>query len=302
MRLGCVTGLAIATVIACEVARAGEWPGSAELIVSGLKFTEGPTWNPKGFLLFSDIPANRIYRWEPGKELAVFREPSQGSNGLAFDAKGRLVACEHGARRVTRTELGGTISVLAERFEGRRLNSPNDLALHSDGSIYFTDPPYGVRPQMRDLDFQGVYRIAPDGKLSLAIKDLGRPNGIALSPDEKRLYVDDSEKKTIHAYDVQPDGSVANGRLLVDLGKEGGTKVCDGMKVDAQGNLYVTGTDGVFVVGPEGKLLATIRCPGQCTNCVFGEADLQTLFVTARTDKGAGLYRARVPIPGLAPR
>ena len=277
------------------------WPEKGEAIVEGLKFTEGPAWDAKGFLVFSDIPANRIYRWEPGKELAVYREPSQNSNGLAFDAKGRLLACEHGARRVTRAELDGTITVLADRYEGKRLNSPNDLTLAADGSVYFTDPPYGVKAQERELDFQGVYRIAPDGKLSLAIKDISRPNGIGLSPDGKRLYVDDSERKLVNAYDVQADGSVANGRLLVDLAQHG-AKGCDGLKVDADGNLYVSGTDGIFVVSPDGKLLAKIVCPGQCTNCCFGEADWKTLFVTGRSQKGGSVYRARVPIQGIVPR
>ena len=273
------------------------WPESGEAIVDGLKFTEGPAWDAKGFVVFSDIPANRIYRWEEGKELAVFREPSQNSNGLAFDAKGRLVACEHGARRVTRTEADGTTAVLADRFEGKRLNSPNDLALASDGSIYFTDPPYGVKPDERELDFQGVFRIAPDGKLSLVVKDLGRPNGLGLSPDGKRLYVDDSGRKVVNVYDVQSDGSVANGRLLIELAQHG-TRVCDGLKVDAEGNLYVTGTEGVYVVSPEGKFLARIGCPGQCTNCCFGGADRKTLFVTGRSEKGGSLYRVRVPVAG----
>lgn len=284
------------------VAAAGErWPESAELVVKGLKFTEGPAWSAQGFLLFSDIPGNRIYRWEPGKELAVFREPSHNANGLAFDPQGRLLACEHGTRRVTRTEPDGTITVLADRYDGKRLNSPNDLTLHSDGSVYFTDPPYGVKPDARELDFQGVYRIAPDGKLALVVKDLRRPNGLALSPDEKRLYVDDSEAKTVHAYDVQPDGSVGNARLLINLA-EHGARVCDGLKVDVEGNLYVTGTDAVYVVNPEGKLLAKIPCPGQCTNCAFGDADRKTLFVTARTKEGGGLYRVRVPIAGYFPK
>jgi len=285
--------LAGASGLAATVA----WPESAERVVDGLKFTEGPAWDAKGFVVFSDIPANRIYRWEEGKELAVFREPSQNSNGLAFDAKGRLVACEHGARRVTRTEADGTTSVLADRFEGKRLNSPNDLTLGPDGSIYFTDPPYGVKPDERELDFQGVFRIAPDGKLSLVVKDLGRPNGLGLSPDGKRLYVDDSERKLVNVYDVQSDGSVANGRLLIELAQHG-TRVCDGLKVDAEGNLYVTGTEGVYVVSPEGKFLARIGCAGQCTNCCFGGADRKTLFVTGRSEKGGSLYRVRVPVAG----
>jgi gluconolactonase len=293
--------LAVALAVASGSAPAGAaWPESAELVVKGLKFTEGPAWSPQNVLLFSDIPANRIYRWD-GKGLLVFREPSNNSNGLAIDRQGRVLACEHGARRVTRTEADGKLTILAEKFEGKRLNSPNDLTLHSDGSIFFTDPPYGVKAEERELDFAGVYRIAPDGKLTLVVKDLRRPNGIGLSPDEKRLYVDDSEAKTVHAYDVQADGTVANGRLLINLA-EHGTRVCDGLKVDIEGNLYVTGTDAVYVVSPEGKLLAKIACPGQCTNCCFGEADRKTLFVTCRAREGGGVCRVRVPIAGYSPQ
>jgi len=292
----------LALVLAAWLAHGAEkWPESAELVVKGLKFTEGPAWHAKGILLFSDIPANRIYRWEEGKEPTVFREPSNNSNGLAFDSQGRLLACEHGARRVTRTEADGTVTVLADKIEGKRLNSPNDLALAADGSIYFTDPPYGVKYEDRELDFQGVYRVSPGGKLALLVKDLGRPNGIGLSPDGKRLYVDDSEARTVYVYDVQGDGSVANGRLLINLGLHG-TRVCDGLKVDVEGNLYVTGTDAVYVVSPEGRLLAKIGCPGQCTNCCFGGVDGKTLFVTSRTKEGGGVYRVRVPIAGSSPK
>ena len=301
MRNVLVAGVGALLMSSMAVSAAEKWPDKAEAIVKGLKFTEGPAWSVQGFLLFSDIPANRIYRWEQGKEPAVFRDPSQNSNGLAFDSQGRLYACEHGARRVTRTESDGKITVLAERFEGKRLNSPNDLTLHSDGSVYFTDPPYGVRQDARELDFQGVYRIAPDGKLALLVKDLSRPNGIALSPDEKRLYVDDSEAKTVNVYDVQADGTVANGRLLISLA-EHGTRGLDGLKLDVEGNLYVTGTDAVYVVSPEGKLVAKIACPGQCTNCCFGEADRKTLFVTGVTKEGAGVWRVRVPIAGYSPK
>ena len=278
------------------------WPAKAELVADGLKFTEGPAWSPDGFLLFSDIPANRIYRWDPGRKPDVFRDPSNNSNGLAFDAKGRLLACEHGARRVTRTERDGIVKTLADRFEGKRLNSPNDLALHSSGAIYFTDPPYGLAGRKPELGFQGVFRIAPDGKLALLAKDMERPNGIALSPDERRLYVDDSQKKIVRAFDVARDGSIANPRVLIDLGAYG-TRGVDGMKVDAKGNLYVTGTDGVYVVSPKGEFLAKITCPGQCTNCCFGGADRKTLFVTGRQRHGGGsLYRVQVPIAGLPPR
>jgi gluconolactonase len=279
------------------------WPESAERIVHGLRFTEGPAWSPKGFLLFSDIPANRIYRWEEGQRPRVFREPSHHSNGLAFDKEGRLLACEHSARRVTRTELNGTLTILAERFEGKRLNSPNDLTVHSDGSIYFTDPPYGLRQSKgkQELDFQGVFRIAPDGKLTLLIKDMVRPNGIALSPDEKLLYVDDSQQKIVNVYEVRGDGFLVNGRLLIDLDQHG-TRVTDGMKVDVEGTLYVTGSEGVYVVSPEGKLLAKILCEGGCTNCCFAGPDRKTLFITGRSKQGGALYRVRVPVPGHVPK
>ncbi|MFP4055509.1 MAG: SMP-30/gluconolactonase/LRE family protein [Candidatus Brocadiia bacterium] len=297
MRSTVAAFLAAAFLVPALPAAAAQWPKEAERVVEGLKFTEGPAWHPDGYLLFSDIPADRIYRWAEGKELAVYRQPSHQANGLAIDPKGRLVACEHGARRVTRTEPDGTVVVLAERYQGKRLNSPNDLALHSDGSIYFTDPPYGVRGRERELDFQGVYRVAPDGGLTLLADDLPRPNGIGLSPDEKRLYVDDSQRKIVRVHPLRDDGSVGRGRLLIDLGKHG-TRVLDGMAVDVQGNLYVTGTDGVFVVSPEGELLATIPCPGQCTNCCFGGEERRTLYVTARTKQGGSVYRVAAPIAG----
>ncbi len=294
-----ICGLVV--VAAGMAARGGSrWPENAELIAQGLRFTEGPAWHPDGYLVFSDIPANRIYRWREGSDLAVFREPSHNSNGLAFDKQGRLVACEHGARRLTRTEKDGSVTVLADRFEGKRLNSPNDLALARDGTIYFTDPPYGVRAEDRELDFQGVYRIAPDGKVTLEVRGMNRPNGLALSPDGKRLYVDDSAARLVNVYPVRPDGSLGQGRLLVDLADR--TRVVDGMKVDAKGNLYVTGTDGVFVISPEGRVLAKLNCPGQCTNCCFGGEDRRTLFVTARRkDVGGVVYRLRVPIAGHVP-
>ena len=293
----CLTLAAWATV-GCGPRRKVRWPGGGEMVVTGLKFTEGPAWSPEGFLVFSDIPANRIYRWDPGRKPDVFRDPSHNSNGLAFDARGRLLACEHGTRRVTRTEADGAITVLAERFEGKRLNSPNDLTLHSDGSVYFTDPPYGVKAKDRELDFQGVYRIAPDGALSLLVKDMVRPNGIGLSPDERRLYVDDSQRRHVKVFDVRRDGSLANGRVLIDLALYG-ARVVDGLKVDAEGNVYVTGTDGVYVVGPKGEFLAKLQCPGQCTNCCFGGADHRTLFITARSRLGGCLYRLTNPIAGL---
>ena len=289
-------------IAVCPLGVAGEvWPAKAETIVSGRQFTEGPTWHPTGALLFSDIPANRIYRWQEGKDLAVFREPSHHSNGLALDPKGRLIACEHGARRVSRTELDGTTTVLAERYEGKRLNSPNDLTLHSDGSIYFTDPPYGLpRGQKSELGFQGVYRISPTGELTLLVKDMPRPNGIALAPDEQRLYVADSRQCILNVHAVKPDGTMGPPRLLADLGKAVGTRVIDGIKVDVRGNVYATCTGGITVVSPEGNVVAQIACIGErkrnMTNCCFGGADRRTLFVTG----GPEVFRVRVPIAGRA--
>ena len=286
------------TVAGCTPKRKVRWPQRGELVADGMRFTEGPAWSPDGFLVFTDIPANRIYRWDPGRKPDVFREPSHNANGLAFDSRGRLIACEHGARRVSRAEPDGSTTVLAERFEGKRLNSPNDLALHSSGAIYFTDPPYGVKAADRELDVQGVYRIAPDGSLLRVVDDMVSPNGIALSPDERRLYVDDSREKLVKVFDLRRDGSVGDGRVLIDLARYG-ARGCDGMAVDAEGNLYVAGTNGVYVVGPDGALLAKIQCPGQCTNCCFGGADGRTLFVTGRRPHvGGSVYRARVPIAG----
>jgi len=294
-----LAAMAVAFVGIGTLEAGAAWPERAEVVADGMKFTEGPAWNAKGFVVFSDIPANRIYRWQEGQKPQVFREPSQNSNGLAFDAKGRLLACEHGSRRVTRTDLDGKATVLADRFEGKRLNSPNDLTLHSDGSVYFTDPPYGLGGRKGELGFNGVFRIAPDGTLTLLIRDMDRPNGIGLSPDEKWLYVDDSARKHVKVYALAPDGTVSNGRVLIDLAPHG-TRVTDGLKVDAEGNLYVTGTEGVYVASPGGKFLARIACPGQCTNCCFGGPDRKTLFVTGRQREGGGtLYRVRVPIAGL---
>jgi len=277
-----------------------------ERLGTGFKFTEGPVWNAGGgFLLFSDIPAGRIRKWTPDGGFSIFRDPSGNSNGLTYDKQGRLIACEHGNRRVTRTEHDGSITVLADNYKGTRLNSPNDVVVKSDGSIYFTDPPYGLPglEKDRDLDFNGVYRISPgsagksdDKTLMLLVDDFPRPNGLAFSPDEKTLYIgDSSDRRHIRAFDVQPDGTLANGRVFVELKSpdKGGV---DGMKVDVEGNLYTTGPGAVWVFDPEGKLLGRIVTPEIPANCAWGDADWKTLYITARTS----LYRVRLNIPGVA--
>jgi gluconolactonase len=265
-----------------------------EKVADGFQFTEGPVWNPAGFLLFSDIPANQIVKFVPGAAPTAFRTPSGNSNGLTYDRAGRLLACEHSNRRVTRQEADGSLTVLASSYDGKKLNSPNDIVVSSDGTIYFTDPPYGIREEQKELPFQGVYKISPEGKLTLLAQDFDRPNGIALSPDEKTLYVDDSARLHVRAFDVAPDGSISHGRILAEL-KSARQGVPDGMKVDRKGNLYVTGPGGVWVFDKRGKHLGTILMAELPANCGWGDVDYRTLYLTART----GLYRVRLRIPGF---
>lgn len=277
--------------MAAGTASGMDFSAPVEKIAGDFKFTEGPVWiAAKSELLLSDIPANCIFRLKDGKR-DTFRATSNNSNGLTLDRQGRLIACEHGSRRVTRTETNGTITVLAERYEGKRLNSPNDVAVRSDGAIYFTDPPYGVKREARELDYQGVYRIAPDGKtLDLLIKDFIKPNGIAFSPDEKILYVNDTERGHIRAFDVAAGGTLANSRIFSDLAQG-----ADGMKVDTEGNVFCTTKSGVMVFDRTGRHLGTFSTPEQPTNCAFGDADWKSLYMTCRT----GLYRVRLAAPGI---
>ena len=277
-------------IVAASTALAIDFNVPIEKVAGDFKFTEGPVWcAATSELLFSDIPANRIVRFKAGK-CETFRSSSNNSNGLTLDKQGRLIACEHGSRRVTRTESDGTVTVLAERFEGKRLNSPNDVVVKSDGAIYFTDPPYGVKREERELDFQGLYRISADGKtLSLLVKDFLKPNGLAFTPDEKILYVNDTERGHIRALDVATDGTISNSRVFAQ------TPGADGMKVDTAGNVYCTSQTGVMVLDGTGKHLGTFVTPEQPANCGFGDADWKTLYMTCRT----GLYRVRLAIPGV---
>jgi gluconolactonase len=268
-----------------------------EKVASGFKFVEGPVWNgSKGFLLFSDIPADRIYKWSQQKGVEAFREPSGNSNGLTYDKAGRLIICEHGNRRVSRIEKDGSYTVLAEKFRGKRLNSPNDVVVKSDGAIYFTDPPYGIKPEQQELPFQGVFRLDPlTKKLTLLVKDFPRPNGLAFSPDEKVLYVADSstEQRHVRAFNVQSDGTLSNGRVFAETrSKKPGNP--DGIKVDIEGHLYVSAS-GVWIFDENGKHLGTIETPETPANIAWGGEDWKTLYITARTS----LYCVRLNVAGI---
>ena len=263
-------------------------------VASGFQFTEGPVWHPSGRLFFSDIPANIIYRLDPGRLGVPWRTPSGHSNGLTFDRQGRLIACEHGNRRVSRTEADGSITPLATHYQDKPLNSPNDVIVRSDGSIYFTDPPYGISPEEQELPFSGVYRLDPESNLELLIDDFERPNGLAFSPDEHTLYIDDSSRRQIRAFDVAPDGSLSHDRVFADLraDAEGGP---DGMKVDVEGNIYCTGPGGLWVFRPSGEKVGVITGPQLPANLAFGGADHRTIYLTARNS----VYTLRSRRPGL---
>ena len=266
---------------------------------------EGPIWyRDGGYLLFSEINKNQRHRWTPQEGVTLFREPTCNANGLTRDLQGRLLACETTNHRVTRQEPDGSITVVAGTYQGRLFNSPNDVVVKSDGSIYFTDP--GAPAPGLDLDFSGVYRVSPDlGDITLLVRNFFLPNGLAFSPDESTLYVDDSfrfppvsnRRGCIRAFDVTPNGmlALASDRVLCDLtGPHLG--VPDGMKVDVDGNIYCTGPGGVWVVDPSGKHLGTILTGAQqTTNCGWGGDDLRTLFITTWD----GLYRIQLKIPGL---
>ena len=290
-------------------------PARVEKLATGFLFTEGPVWvRDGGYLLFSDPNDNRIYRWTPDGELSVYRTKSgyagpdiaeygqPGSNGLTLDREGRLTIDEHGNRRVTRLEKNGQVTVLADRYQGKRLNSPNDLVYKSDGALYFTDPPFGL-PKFfddprKELAYSGVFRVA-DGKVQLLATDLTGPNGLAFSPDEKLFYVDDWDvtKKVVMRYRVEPDGTLSHGEVFFDMTSEPGEQALDGMKIDQKGNLYVSGPGGVWIISPGAKHLGTIKAPELPANFAWGDDDGRTLYMTART----GLYRIRLKIPGIRP-
>jgi gluconolactonase len=264
-----------------------------EKLASGFNWSEGPLWMPEGYLLFSDVPQNIIFKWDPAGGVSVFLQPSgytgeeprggqPGSNGLTRDKQGRLIACQHGDRRVGRWENGKFVAV-ADRFEGKRFNSPNDVVVKSNGDIYFTDPNFGLYDQTKEIPFQGVYRVsAKDGSVALLTSEIESPNGLAFSPDEKILYVAsyDASKAIWMAYPVNADGTLGVGRVFLDVTDlpEGGLP--DGLKVDERGNLWATGPGGVLIISAEGKHIGTLDTGGAtATNCAWGD-DGSTLFVT----------------------
>lgn len=293
------------------------------------EFTEGPVWVRKGgYLLFSDIPGNAIYKWSPGGDVSVFLKPSGytgadpttagkatyngrawvrliGPVGITLDPQGRVVFCAGGDREVVRIEKDGRRTVLASRYEGKRLNSPNDLVYKSDGSLYFTDPATSLTGEnnspLKELSFDGVY-LLKHGTLRLATKDLPHPNGLAFSPDERYLYINDTSKKIIMRYDVEPDDTIANGQVFIDMSSDKASGAPDGMKVDRNGNVYCTGPGGLWIMSPEGKHLGTIKSApvviDKLTNLAFGDADGKTLYLTARTGE---LCRIRLKVEGIRP-
>jgi gluconolactonase len=267
--------------------------GDVEKVSGGFTFTEGPVWlASRGVLLFSDVPADTINQLQPPATITVFRRPTGRSNGLGLDPQGRLVASEGDNRRVSRTLADGTVVTVADRWQGKRLNSPNDNITRSDGTIYFTDPPYGLPPgQPRELDFQGVFRVDPAGTLHLESAEFNRPNGVALSPDGKTLYIDDTADGLVRKFPIRPDGSLGASATFVPSTGGGG----DGMAVDDAGNVYVATDGGVKVYRPSGAPWGTIPVPEVPSNCAFGGADRKTLYITAKTS----LYRVVLHIPGL---
>jgi gluconolactonase len=302
-----------------------------ELVKGGFGFTEGPVWMAEGktgYLLFTDIPGGVVWKLTPDGKASVYLENTGyqgpevwrwggiqnngfdrndprfeefsmiGADGLTVDRQGRLILATFAGRSLVRIEKNGKRTVLADKYDGHRFGGPNDVVVKSNGAIYFTDTYGSFRQREKDprkeLDFTGVY-MWKDGKLSLLVKDMPMVNGLAFSPDEKYLYVNGSRDNYVNRYEVKPDGTLANGKLFIDLSKETERGITDGMRVDTKGNLYETGPGGVWIISPEGKHLGTVRAPEQATNVGFGDADKKTLYIAART----GIYKVRVLTPGI---
>ena len=274
-----------------------------EQLAGDFQFTEGPIWHPREkHLTFSDIPANRMFRWSEAGGVAVFREPSNMTNGNTYDQQGRMLSCEHATSRVTRTEADGSVTVLASHYEGKELNSPNDIVVRNDGTVWFTDPTYGRADRTGvvrepELDFRGVYRLHPDGgDLVLLAKDFDMPNGLAFTPDHRSLYVADTPRRHIRRFAIEADGSLSGGDVFAES-RGDGPGAPDGLKTDSAGNVFCAGPGGVHVYHPaDGTCLGVIQTPAFCANFAWGGDDLRTFFLTSST----GLYRTRVKVPGIA--
>jgi gluconolactonase len=274
-----------------------------EQIATGFTFTEGPIWMRDGSLHFSDMPADKRRRWHPDEGVTVLRDPSNKCNGMTLDNDGNLIVCEHVTSSVVRERPDRTRETLATHWQGKELNSPNDVIVASDGSIIFTDPTYGRMPgfgleREQELDFQGVYRLpAGGGELELLVDDFAQPNGLCFSPDESLLYVNDTDRAHIRVFDVGPDHKLSNGRVFAgnigdgDLAKGG---LVDGMKADERGNIYVTGPEGVWVFGPDGEHLGVIKVPESTGNLNWGDDDWRTLYIPSSTS----IYRVRMKVAG----
>jgi gluconolactonase len=288
----------MALTLSATVVRAADVvPADAkvEKLASGMTFTEGPVWTDAdgGYLVFSDIPANQLKRWDAKSGLTTFREDSHNTNGNARDREGRLISCEHSARRVTRTEKDGTVTVLADRFDGKKFNSPNDPVVRSDGSMWFTDPTYGTpKGEEKEIEGRYVYRLDPETKQVAKVADgFDQPNGLAFSPDESKLYVADSGKpRSIRVFKVNDDGTLTGGDVFCQIDKG----VPDGIRCDEHGNVWSSAGDGVQVFAPDGKLLTRIQVPESPANLCFGGQDGKTLFITARSS----LYSIKTNVRG----
>ena len=274
-----------------------------EVVGSGYMFTEGPVWHSgERHLTFSDMAGDCMYRWDGGTgAVSVFRSPSNKGNGNAYDREGRLLTCEHATSRVVRQETDGSLTTIADRYDGSELNSPNDIIVAHDGSVYFTDPVFGRReffgvPREQELGHQGVYRIPSDGEsLELIADDFEQPNGLTFSPDERLLYINDTPRGHIRVFDVLPDGHIADGRLFADV-TGSGEGVPDGLKTDSVGHVYCTGPGGIHVFEQDGTCLGVILLPEKTANFAWGDDDLCTMFTTSSTS----VYRFRVQVAGRA--
>jgi gluconolactonase len=275
---------------------------AVERLATGFAFTEGPIWHPRErHLTYSDMPGDHMRRWTEAGGVKTFRNPSNMTNGNTYDRAGRMLSCEHATSQVIRTELDGTIHVLATHYRGKQLNSPNDIVVKSDGRIYFTDPTFGRMPyygieRTPELDFRGVYRVEEDGSgLTLLADDFAQPNGLCFSINEKRLFINDTERGHIRVFDVGIDGLLSNGAVWAEV-KGTGNGAPDGMKVDRDGNLYCCGPDGLHVFSSRARSLGVIRVPEVVANFAWGDDDLLSIFLTASTS----LYRVRTKTPGIA--